>query len=80
MDYPPPPEGTRGLLKPLSALSLLCLLVSNCLYGCDPVRTVRQSIKIRMVDESRLPATEVNVRMKESWESWIATDFQTGSL
>lgn len=44
MDYPPPPEGTRRLLMPLSALSLLCLLVSNCLCGCDPVRAVRQSI------------------------------------
>ena len=70
MVYAPPPGGTLWILKTLGALSLLFVLVSSCLCGCDPVRTVRQSIKIRIVDESGLPATEVYIRMKESWESW----------
>ncbi len=46
-------------------LSLMCV----CLYGCDPVRTVKQSMLIRVVDQSGTPVSDVKVRMKESWES-----------
>lgn len=50
-------------------LSLVCL----CLNGCDPVRTVRQSILIRVAEQSGAPVPDVKVRMKESWESWKLT-------
>lgn len=53
----------------LLLLSLMCV----CLYGCDPVRTVKQSMLIRVVDQSGTPVSDVKVRMRESWESWKLT-------
>ena len=40
------------------------------LSGCDPVRTIRQSVKVTVMDDHGLPASDVKVSMKESWESW----------
>jgi hypothetical protein len=53
---------------------LLCLLFLaiglTTLSGCDPVRTIEQDIKMAVMDDHGAPAPDVNVSMKESWESW----------
>ena len=38
--------------------------------GCDPVRTVQHNMVVTVTDDKGLPAPNVKVRMKESWESW----------
>jgi len=40
------------------------------LTGCDPVRTIEHDVKIAVVDDQGRPARDVNVSIKESWESW----------
>jgi hypothetical protein len=40
------------------------------LSGCDPVRTIRHAATIAVVNEQGLPAPDVKVSMKESWESF----------
>jgi len=40
------------------------------LPGCDPVRTIRHSVRMEVVDDQGAPVPNVNVRIKESWESW----------
>jgi hypothetical protein len=53
---------------------LLCLLFLaiglTTLPGCDPVRTIEHEVKMAVTDEHGLPAPDVNVSIKESWESW----------
>ena len=38
--------------------------------GCDPVRTTNHNVRITVVDDRGLPAPNVRVSIKESWESW----------
>lgn len=40
------------------------------LSGCDPVRTIRHNVVVAVVDDHGLPVPDVNVSIKESWESW----------
>lgn len=46
------------------------MMILGILSGCDRVRTTSQKIIIQVKNDKGLPATEVKVRMKESWESW----------
>jgi uncharacterized protein YeaO (DUF488 family) len=41
-----------------------------CLSGCDPVRTITHDVTIAVSDAQGLPARDLKVSMKESWESW----------
>jgi len=40
------------------------------LSGCDPGRTIAHHVTVAVVDEQGSPVSDVNVSMKESWESW----------
>jgi hypothetical protein len=40
------------------------------LSSCDPVRTIRHTVTIAVANEQGLPAPNVKVSMKESWESF----------
>jgi hypothetical protein len=52
----------------LCSLVLASAIVS--ISGCDPVRTITHSVTVAVVDEKGVPAPNVNINMKESWESW----------
>lgn len=67
---PKPLKRALPMLETRAAFLLLLSLMCVYLYGCDPVRTVQQSIVVRVVDERGTPVSDVRVRMKESWESW----------
>jgi hypothetical protein len=43
-------------------------IVSLC--SCDPVRTITHDVTVSVVDGQALPAPNMNVSIKESWESW----------
>lgn len=57
-------------LETASAFLLLFTAAFAGLSGCDPVRTIRHRILVRVLDDRGAPAPDVSVRMKESWESW----------
>jgi hypothetical protein len=50
--------------------SIILVMGIVSLSGCDPVRTIRHSVTMAVVDGQGLPAPDVKVSMKESWESW----------
>ncbi len=54
---------------PNCALIILAMGLAS-LPGCDPVRTIRQSVTLAVVDDRAVPAPDVKVSIKESWESW----------
>lgn len=55
--------------RPLLCLLFLAAALTG-LAGCDPVRTIEHDVKMAVTDDHGLPAPDVNVSIKESWESW----------
>ena len=58
------------LLSSAKVRSIILATGIVSLSGCDPVRTIRHNVTMAVVDEQGLPAPDVKVSMKESWESW----------
>jgi hypothetical protein len=50
------------------SIVLVAGMVSLC--GCDPVRTITHNVTMAVLDQQGLPARDVKVSVKESWESW----------
>ena len=74
MSWSPESANVEGvfLFGPSDRMLRFVLLVAGIavLPGCDPVRTIRHSVRIAVTDENGLPAPNLRVSMKESWESW----------
>jgi hypothetical protein len=52
-------------------LRMLILLAGIAsILGCDPVRTITHHVTVEVADEQGLPVPNVDVAIKESWESW----------
>ena len=63
---------SKSQVVPSAANVRLVILATGlaALCGCDPVRTIRHSVRMEVMDDHGVPAPNVKVSMKESWESW----------
>jgi hypothetical protein len=68
--YPNANSKPRLILRSVALHSTVLAIVIVITSGCDPVRTITHNVTVAVADEKGLPASDVNVSMKESWESW----------
>jgi hypothetical protein len=60
----------HAILSSVNVCSIVLATGIMSLSGCDPVRTIRHHVTMEVKDDHGLPAADVKVSMKESWESW----------